>query len=207
MSSRSIYLYGCGGHAKVILDILKLCQQPIAAFLDDAPPATQSHIYGVPILHSEKLPSIRPDGSLWIVAIGNNAARKQIVENLSQRGHQFATAIHPSAQVSEHVNIGAGTVIMANSVVSVNSFIGQHSIVNTAAAVDHDCQVGDYVHIAPACTLCGGVSISEGAFLGVGTKVIPYTKVGQWSVCGAGSVVIKPVADHATVYGVPAIPQ
>ncbi|NJL61125.1 MAG: acetyltransferase [Methylacidiphilales bacterium] len=201
-----IYLYGCGGHAKVILDILCKQGRKVAAFVDDNPPIGFTHIHGIPVKKNvpETLAEIECDRSQWIVAIGNNPIRRRIVEKLDNCGYSFTTAIHPSAQIACGIEIGSGTVIMANSVINTDSIIGNHVIVNTGATIDHDCIIGNYSHIAPGCRLCGKIKLGEGVFLGVGTKVIPNINIEEYATCGAGSVVVKSLPSLCLAYGCPA---
>ncbi|NEP01153.1 MAG: acetyltransferase [Symploca sp. SIO2E9] len=200
-----IYLYGCGGHAKVILDILYQQGRQVKALVDDNPPTGITKIHGVPV-HSavEILPKIPSAGSEWIVAIGNNPIRQQIVQKLKDQGHSFTTAIHPSAQIALGVDIAPGTIIMANAVINTDTKIAHHVIVNTGVTIDHDCQISDYCHIAPGCSVCGQVKLGTGVFLGVGTSVCPSIEIGVETTCGAGSVVISSLPSHCLVYGCPA---
>ena len=123
----------------------------------------------------------------WIIAVGNNHDRKYEAERLADK--KFATLIHPKAYVADDVEFGVGTVVMAGAVVQPATVIGNHVIVNTCASVDHDCQIGDFVHIAPGARICGGVTIGEGAFLGAGCIVTHGVKVDAWSFHKAGSLV------------------
>lgn len=199
-----VYLYGAGGHAKVIMDILAVSGKKVVAFVEDNLSPDKLNIHGIPVISANKLSSIGVDESAWIVAIGNNKVRQKVADHLRSQGYRFATAIHPSVQIGSDVKIGPGTVIMANAVINVDTVIGSHVIINTGATVDHDCQVNDYAHIAPGCSLCGQVSLGEGSLLGVGTKVIPATTIGQWTVCGAGSIVNKSLPSSVVAYGCPA---
>jgi acetyltransferase-like isoleucine patch superfamily enzyme len=70
--------------------------------------------------------------------------------------------------------------------------------------VDHDCDIGEFVHIAPGTHLAGNVRVETGAFVGTGVSVIPGMRIGRWSVIGAGGVVICDVPEEVTVVGVPA---
>jgi protein-tyrosine-phosphatase len=79
-------------------------------------------------------------------------------------------------------------------------------IVNTGAGIDHECSLGDWVHVAPGVALAGRVTVGDGALVGIGASVIPGTRVGAWSVVGAGAAVVDDVPDRATVAGVPARP-
>lgn len=133
--------------------------------------------------------------------------RKNIAERLAIQQYSFTKAIHPSAYIAEGVSIGDGSVVMANSVISVDASLGKHVIINTGATVEHDCKVADYVHVAPSCVLCGDVVIKTGVLLGTGTKAIPGRHVGAWTICGAGSIVIKDVPARCVAYGVPTVPR
>lgn len=169
------YIYGVGGHGRVILDILQRHHRSIAAFIDDRPPTGIPLLHDIPILTS---PTLDPGQCQWIIAIGHNPTRQAIATRLSQQGHHFTTAIHPSAQIGSRVTIGPGTVIMANTAINCDTHIGAHVIINTGSTIDHDCTIGDYTHISPGCTLSGYVRVGPGLTLPVGTKVGVGVEVG-----------------------------
>ncbi|MDJ0704400.1 MAG: acetyltransferase [Leptolyngbyaceae cyanobacterium MO_188.B28] len=184
-----IYLYGCGGHGRVILDILQHQKAAVAGFVDDHPPSGQTHIQGIPIFTTDTPPpNLDPKGCQWVIAIGNNTIRRQIAQKLAAQGHTFATVIHPSAQIGSRVTIAPGSVIMANTVINCDTQIGQHVIVNTAATIDHDCAIGDFCHIAPGSTLCGHVTVGAGSWLQVGTKVPPGIEIGESVISQPGAI-------------------
>lgn len=199
------YLYGCGGHAKVILDILHKQGRVVTALIDDNLCSGIAQIHGVLVKPAAEIMStIRCDSSQWIIAIGNNRTRQYIADKLQHQGHTFTTAIHPSAQIALGVDVGPGTVVMANAVINTDTKIGHHVIINTGATIDHDCTIEDYCHIAPGCFVCGHTKLGVGVFLGVGTNVCPVIEIGAQTTCGAGSVVIKSLPSHCLVYGSPA---
>ena len=70
---------------------------------------------------------------------------------------------------------------MPNSVINVDSCFGKGCIVNTASSIDHDCKIGDYVHICPGVHIAGTVSM-----------------------LGAGSVVVDDIPSNTKAYGIPA---
>lgn len=185
-----MYLYGASGHAKVILDILKAQGVGVEGLIDDNSEINQ--MLGFRVFHGEK--SFSP----IIISIGNNGIRKTISEQLTG---EFATAIHPTAVISDFATIGEGTVVMQGAIIQSSAYIGKHCIINTGASVDHDCQIGDFVHISPHSTLCGNVTIGEGTWIGAGSIILPGVKVGKWSVIGAGSVVSKDIPDRVLAVG------
>ena len=175
-----MYLYGASGHAKVIIDILRANNERIDALFDDN--EALHCLLDYPVLRSSEV-----RGPL-IISIGSNGIRRKIAESLNTT---FGKAFHPSAIISEEVEIKEGTVVMQGSIIQSGVHIGKHCIINTGASVDHECLIGDYVHISPHCTLCGNVQVGEGTWIGAGTTIIPGVKIGKWSVIGAGSVVTK----------------
>jgi len=188
-----VYLYGAGGHAKVILDILKSNDVTVLEIFDDNP-AIESFM-GIPVSHSKVC-------SPLIISIGNNRIRKIIAEKINQ--DIFSLYQHDkTAIISDYASIDKGTVIMQGAIVQSSVKIGKHCIINTGASIDHDCLIQDYVHIAPRCTLCGNVTVGEGSFIGAGTVVIPNIVIGKWVVIGAGSVVTHDIPDNVVAYGSP----
>ena len=92
---------------------------------------------------------------------------------------------------------------MQGSTIQSAAKIGKHCIVNTNASIDHECVIGDFVHISPQATLCGNVHVGTGSWIGASAVVIPGVKIGRWSVIGAGSVVVNDVPDGVVAYGNP----
>ena len=198
--SDSIFLYGAGGHAKVILDILQSRGMSVAGIIDDNPQIEEW--MGHSVIRRSGIPS----GSSVIISIGANATRKALDEILSGRGISFATGIASSAIVSSNAEIGEGSVVMQGTILQSGCRIGRHCIVNTGASVDHECILEDYVHVSPHATLCGNVHVEEGAWIGAGAVVIPGVRIGRWSVVGAGSVVCRDIPDNVVAYGNPVRP-
>lgn len=204
-----LIVFGAGGHAKVVIDIIE--QQgiyAIAGLLDDDPKHQGRNFFGYPVLGTRAaLPAlISAQLHHAIVTIGDNAIRAAVALLLDAQGWRCASAVHPRASIGRGVEIGAGSVIMAGCVVNADTTLGANVIVNTGATVDHDCRIGDAVHIAPGCHLCGGVSVGTGSLLGAGTTVTPGVGIGNKAIVGAGSTVIRDVADGAKVSGSPARP-
>jgi len=181
-----VFIYGAGGHARVVADAIGKMGHEIYGFVTD----------------KDYSKDVTP--ALGVVAIGSSKAREAITQKLIGDGKTLLKVIHPSAVVSENVEISEGAMLIGNAVVNVGSKIGRSAIINTGATVDHDCTIGDWVHIAPGAHLCGNVSVGEGTWVCVGASVIPGIKIGSWAMIGAGAVVIRDVPNGATVVGCPA---
>ena len=188
---KKVYLFGAGGHAKVILDILRSDNIIVDELFDDD--ITILDFMGIPVSQKPKSP--------MIISIGNNLTRKKITTNFSDS--VYHKAISKTAIISDNVLIGDGSVIMQGAIIQSSSNIGNHVIVNTAATIDHDCIIHDFVHIAPGVNLCGEVEVGEGTLVGAGSTVIQGIKIGKWCKIGAGSVVIKDIPDNTVAVGSP----
>ena len=136
-----------------------------------------------------------------VIAIGDNFTRKKVSKKLN--GKFCQAMVHKSAIISNYVEIGDGTVVMANAVINSSSKIGEHCIINTAAVIEHDVSISDFVHISPSATITGNVEIGEGCHIGAGATIIPGIKIGEWVTIGAGATVISDVPDFAVVVGNP----
>ena len=208
-TKEKLVLFGAGGHAKVVIDIIERQGiYEVAGLIDDDIEHKGKRFFGYPVLGTRaELPALH-SGQLRcaIVTIGDNASRAAVAAHLDQHGWRFASAVHPGANIGRGTSIGPGSVVMAGCVVNADAYLGAQVILNTGATVDHDCHIDDAVHIAPGCHLCGGVSVGQGSLLGAGSIVTPGVKIGATVIVGAGSTVIRDVADDARVSGSPARP-
>jgi sugar O-acyltransferase (sialic acid O-acetyltransferase NeuD family) len=202
---KDILIFGCGGHAKVITDIVeKQGKYNIAGFIDNYKTPGETFI-GYKVLGSESdILKIGIDAG--IVALGDNWIRSKVVNNVLSINSQFefVTAIHPFTSITRDVVIGNGTVIMAGSIINSNTKIGSHCIINTNSSVDHDNTICDFSSIAPGVTTGGNVNIGEFTAISLGAKIKHGITIGEHSVIGAGSVVLKNVDSNVVQYGAPA---
>lgn len=203
-SVKEVIVLGAGGHAKVVISTLLELNFQIKGVLDDDPNKWNQKVLNIPVLGPIEL---LKSGNFeqGIIAIGDNKTRKEIVEKYNGFC-RWISIIHPFSYVHPSVEIGDGSVIFAGAVIQPEVIIGKYVIINTSASVDHDCKIEDFVHIAPGVHLAGGVLVGEGSLLGVGSSIIPYKRIGRWTIVGAGSVVINDIPDCVTVVGVPARP-
>lgn len=194
---RKLAIIGASGHGKVVADIARKNGYSEIVFFDDNERIHQCGIYPV-IGKSSEVGTIDAD---IIIGIGNAGVRKQIQETVPEE--KMVTLIHPDAVIAEDVVIGAGTVVMAGTVINSGAKIGKGCIINTCASVDHDCEVGNYVHIAVGSHLCGTVFVGNGTWIGAGATVSNNISIYSDCMIGAGAVVTKNIVEYGTYVGVP----
>lgn len=192
-----MYIFGAGGHAKVIIDTLQFNGEKIDGIIVDDGGA-ENNLFDIPIYNK----NIKSDLVInkLIIGIGDNKSRKAKAQEIKCT---YGKAIHLKSIISVRNMIDEGTVIMAGVVINADTTIGKHVIINTSASIDHDCTIGDFVHVSPNATLAGGVTVDEGTHVGAGATVIQKIHIGKWATIGAGSVIINDVPDFAVVVGNP----
>lgn len=206
---RRIFIAGCSGHARVVYDVLRSEGRfEVIGFIDPVV-ASGTVVDGIPVLGTDKnIGSIIKSHNLqgFIVGIGNNRRRELVAQKIKNKFHEldYVTAVHPTATVAKGVQLGAGTVLMAQATINIGSTIEDGCIINTGALVDHDCILKEYSSIAPGAVLGGNCKIDCRSFIGLGSNVIHGCQLGRDVVVGAGSLVLTDFPSYTLVYGSPA---
>lgn len=201
---KRLAILGASGHGKVVADTAEYCGWTEILFFDDAWPARASNGFWAVVGSSNDLFERVHEFDGVVVAIGNNATRQAKLVSLMQLGAALPTLVHPSAYVSRHADVGAGTVIFAGAVLNAGACVGAGGILNTGCSVDHDCILSEAVHISPGARLAGGVTVGERSWVGIGACVKQLITIGFDAVVGAGAAVVSDVVAGTTVVGVPA---
>jgi acetyltransferase EpsM len=155
---KEIIIIGGGGFAKVLIDAIILeAKFKIAGFCIDNIPIGNCIFEKYSVISDTKLSSINEINDYYfIIALGDNQIRKRFYQNALLKCKP-ARIIHPSAIIGSAVEIGNGTVVMANAVINAYSSIGNNTIINTGVIIDHDSKIGNHVHLKIG-TLVGGNS-------------------------------------------------
>lgn len=141
-----------------------------------------------------------------LIGIGDPSIRHAVDQRLSTMGLEMAWARHSSAQIGHENQIGPGSILCANAIITTNVIAGRHLHMNLGATIGHDCRLGNYVTISPGVNISGNVTIGDRVFLGTNSCVLPGVTIGTDAIIGAGAVVTRDVAAASTVVGVPARP-
>jgi sugar O-acyltransferase (sialic acid O-acetyltransferase NeuD family) len=202
-----IVVIGGGGHAKVVISILKKMEEfELIGYVDME---DRGEILGLEYIGSDKMvEGLLNDRDvikavLGIGQLNDSSLRRDIARRLAKSGFSFPPIISPNAIVNEGVEIAEGTVVMDGVIINTGAMISRFCIINTRASIDHDCSIGEFTHIAPGATLSGGVEIGSDVLVGTGASIIQYRKIADSVIIGAGSAVWDDINDPGTYGGVP----
>jgi sugar O-acyltransferase (sialic acid O-acetyltransferase NeuD family) len=197
-------IIGGGGHASVLVDILRAQGREILAVVCPDDISIRNVFTGIHHLkNDDDVLSFAPDDVLLVNGIGmlpKSTLKRKLNQYYISHGYQFETVIADSAQVSLYANIEAGAQIFAGVIIQTGAHVGAHSVINSGAIIEHDCNIGNYNHIAPRATLCGQVTTQEDAYIGAGAVVLQNIQLGLSSIIGAGTLVTKNVSDNILIF-------
>jgi sugar O-acyltransferase (sialic acid O-acetyltransferase NeuD family) len=204
-----IGIYGAGGFAGEVAWLLSECHNNrVAGYIDDAANG-QREIHGLPVMSWDSFRARYP-AAIVTIAIAKPCVRERLSVKCSDAGFAFATVVHPSVKMSGLVQVGAGSIICAGSVLTVDIEVGKHVHINLNCTVGHDVRIGDYTTLAPGVHVSGNVHIGRGVTIGTGATIINGAHhrpivIGDGAVIGAGACVTKNVEPACLYAGVPAV--
>ena len=201
-----IITIGSGGHAAELRDYIRHYNKvnsgseiEVEGFIDDDRSGYDYYAFEEPFLGTIQDHKVRDDVK-YLMGIANIAFRRPIIERFLDEGAEFATLIHPTAQISPSAKVGKGVVVSHNSSVGPKAEIGNYNMINSRATIAHDTKMGDYNFISPQVALSGSTTIGDENLFGTNSVTIPDMKVGSRNKIGAGMIVFKSVGDDETVF-------
>ena len=200
-----ILIYGAGGHAKSLIDMIKqIGSYSIAGIVDDDTLIRGRKILAVPVLGTrvllaelvEKGVKLAANGVGGILDIG---IRVRINEVLEDAGFSFPALIHPRSTVEPSSIVGEGVQVFANAYIGAEAVLRPKCMVNTNAVISHDCVIGSHTHVAPGPLLAGHVHIGERTLIGMGVTTAIGVKIGSGVRIGNGAIVLADVPDKMVI--------
>jgi sugar O-acyltransferase (sialic acid O-acetyltransferase NeuD family) len=190
-----IALIGNGGHAREVM--IQMDKKNLIRFVDDEY-CDGSDCNVLP------LSKFNPKEYIVMIAVGDSKERKNLFNKLPE-DTQFFTFIHPTVQVmDENIEIGQGSFIGANSILTCNINIGGHAILNRGNHIGHDCRIGNFFSAMPGAIVSGGVVIRDCVYIGTNSTIIENIYISGHVKIGAGACVVDAIGSPGVYVGVPA---
>lgn len=205
---KRIILIGGGNQCHYTADIINKEGKYVIIGVIDSVHEIGSEVFGYKVLgRQEDLKELINEYNIegGVISIGDNWARYYVSSQIKKLvpSFNFVNAIHPSVVIGENVDMGEGVVAMAGCIINPKSKIGNFTFFATGAQVEHDCTIGNYASISAGSVTGGYVELGDFAAITLGVTVFDRTKIGENSVVGAGSLVIKDLPDNVLAYGNP----
>lgn len=200
--SEGLLLVGASGLAR---EVLAAGITGVVGILDDDVELHDTEIGGVPVLGTVAAGVARAEQLL--VCIGPSSGRHNVVRRYTSFGvdpARYATFVARSARIGTTSDIGRGSILLDNVVVTSDASVGSHVVVMPNTTITHDDVLDDFTTLAAGVSLGGGVRIREGAYIGMNASVRQGLTVGRNATVGMGAVVLSDVPEDQTWAGVPA---
>lgn len=209
MNKSKVVIFGSSGHAKVIVDIIESdTHLKLVGFIDKYR-SVGDELLGYKVIgNEESLPHLMSQYGFYqgVVGIGDNFLRSKVVRIIKYLvpNFNFVNCIHKSANISKHLNMGVGNVVMPGASINASSIVSNHCIFNTNSSLDHDCRMEDFSSLSPNSVVGGNCKIGKYSNVGIGASVHHGINIGSNCIIGGGSLVNKNTDSNSTYYGIPA---
>lgn len=206
---KDIVIIGAGGFGRevawLIEEINKVSTQwNILGFVDDNEEIQGTEVNGYKVVGN--IEWLNKQELNVVSAIGDPIIKKKIIERLKSSKNTYPVLIHPSVIYSDRVSFGEGSIICAANILTTDIKIGEHVIINLDCTIGHDAILGDYTTVLPSVNVSGFVETKDCVSIGTGSAIIQGVSIGENTIVGAGSVVVKDLPANCTAVGSPAKP-
>lgn len=205
MSKPNLILIGAGGHAHACIDVIEQHGQYQIAGLVGTPEEMHVQHLGYPVIATDSgLPELAKMYHYAFITVGQIRSpdcRFRLYQQATVLGFQLPIIIAPTAHVSRHATIGAGSIVMHGAIVNAGARVGINSIINSRALLEHDTTVEDHCHVSTGAILNGDVNMGTGSFVGSGSIIKEGVSLGKGCVVGMGLSVRHDLADNSRYVG------
>jgi len=206
MCDKAVYIIGAGTYGEAMYELAVLNGYKVKGFYDDDDAKIGSSVMGVKVLNKVRtLTAADIKDNKFVVAIGNNKVRNEIMTYINELGGSTPTLIHPTAVISESAKIGKGVYIQANAYIWTKVVISDYCIISPNVVIAHHSTLGKSCLVSTLTGVGASITIEDNVFIGMGSTIMTgISLIGENSIIGAGAVVIKNVEKNSVYAGVPA---
>ncbi|MCO5235622.1 MAG: acetyltransferase [Chitinophagaceae bacterium] len=207
MNKIKLYIVGCGnvgGFVAYNFDSFNTEEYEIHGFLDDDTGKYNKTIFGFPVLGGIDMLDLWSDKTAVVIGIADPLMKKNVKERINLPNVVFPSLISKSAWVSNQVTIGEGTVIYPGVTIDYDVVIEDFVLVNKNCSLGHNSMLSKFSTLAPGVSLAGFTYLEECVNVGINAATIQNVHIGQNSIIGGMSMVIKDLPENITAVGVPA---
>jgi len=199
-----LLIFPFNGNAKEALDCIG-DNYRVIAFIDDQQ-SKHGEYQGIPVGGREWLSKLK-DGAKLLAVPGSTNTYKildEIIASFSLNDQDWATVIHPQASISSSATVGHNVLIMAGTVLTAESKVGNHCCILPNCVIHHDAVLEDYCTLAAGVLVAGYTRIGQKSYLGAGCRIKNNLTLEKETLVGMGSNVLKSFPPKSVIAGNPA---
>jgi sugar O-acyltransferase (sialic acid O-acetyltransferase NeuD family) len=207
-TKKRILLFGGGNQVHYTIDIIEKENKYEIVGIIDSVHEIGADRYGYKVLgRQDNLINIVDEYKIdaGLITIGDNWSRSIVYNAIINQmpSFEFINAIHPSVIIGKNVELGFGIVMMAGVIVNPLSKIGNFTFFATGCQIEHDCIIQDYASVSAGSIMGGYVNIGKYSAITLGVTILDRLKIGENSVIGSGSLVLKDIPNNVLAHGNP----
>lgn len=204
---KDLIIIGAGGFGRELAWVIKLIneKQPtwkLLGFVDSDKTKHHTKLNGIEVLGDLEVLENYDKSVFLVCAIANTVIRKKIVKSITNK--KFATIIAPDVLIGENSSVGEGSIVCSNSIITVDTHIGKHCILDFKSMVGHDTKLEDFVTLYPNVTIAGNVILRECVEMGTCSNTNQGIEIGAYTKVGSGAVVVSSLKEQIVAVGIPA---
>lgn len=145
---------------------------------------------GLPVIPYEEFEEIWEPNEVSILVTagykGMNGLRQKISDEVTAKGYNLQSFIHPSANIYAD-KIGDGNIVLENATLGMHSKIGSGNIIWNGVNISHHVEIRNFNFLAPSSVVGGNTYIGNNCFLGLNATVKGGLKVDDYTLVGASA--------------------
>lgn len=206
MREKDIYIVGAGTYGEAMCELADILGYTVKGFYDEDTQKNAEFIMGIEVIGKfSELADQDIKDKQFIVAIGDNSIRYNIMTAINQSEGTTPTLIHPTAVISPSAEIGKGVYIQANAYIWTKVKIDNFCIISPNVVVAHHSTIGKACLISTLSGVGASIKIEDKVFVGMGSTIVTgISWIGENTIIGAGTVVLENADKNSIYVGIPA---
>ena len=209
---KEILIFGSESHSRIVLsEIIQIKGYRVIGFVDEnlkketIIETYKNKKYKV-VSNIKGINKLLNKNTFGIIGIGSNFIRKKVAEETNKiyKNFNWETIISKNSTINGDVKIGKGSIIISGSIINNGTKIGEHCLINTSSSIDHNNIIKNFSSTGPGVTTGGNVELGQCSHLGIGSTIKNQISIGDNTIIGARSLVLKNCEKNSVYYGIPA---
>jgi sugar O-acyltransferase (sialic acid O-acetyltransferase NeuD family) len=214
MDDNKSIIYGIYGASGLGKEVLPLIRDELRSFnkykdniifVDDKIESSKEfNLNECKVINFKDFLSIKANKYYMIIAIADTNIRKKLTQKCLSNNINMYNVMAENVVKMDNVKLGDGYILSTFVTITSDVKIGKGFQANMYSYVAHDCQIGDFVTLAPSVKCNGNVKIGDGTYIGTGVIIHQGNpnkpiQIGKNVTIGAGAIISKNIPDNTLI--------